>query len=62
MTTPDDSQLKAEIDEIGSRIDKIVKKVRQYFPEPDAATDTDPDPDEGETNKQSSISSSDQEA
>jgi hypothetical protein len=57
MTTPDDWQLKAEIDEIGARIDKIVKKVRQYYPEPDETNNSNPDPDEGETNQQSSSSS-----
>jgi len=51
MATPDDSQLKTEIDEIASRIDRIVKKVKPYYTETkDSADNDDSETDERQNN------------
>mgnify|MGYP006287999557 CR=1 FL=1 len=62
MEQPDEAQLKAEIEKIASRIDKIVKVVKQYYPESNEAEDTN-DSDAAEKENQPSMTlSSDQEA
>ncbi|MBS3809205.1 MAG: hypothetical protein KGY38_03495 [Desulfobacterales bacterium] len=51
MKTPDATEIKNEINEISSRIDNIVKTVKQYFPvtEADRQTDGETEPEQAES-------------
>jgi len=62
MGLPDEAQLKTEIENIASRIDKIVTVVKQYYPEPNERTEADDSDASKEENQQTKIPSSDQEA
>jgi len=62
MEQPDEAQLKTEIEKIASRIDKIVRVVKQYYPESNETNNTDDSDATQEENQQPMTLSSDQEA
>ncbi len=62
MGLPDEAQLKTEIEKIASRIDKIVRVVKQYYPESNERTEADDSDASKDENQQTKIHSSDQEA
>jgi len=62
MEQPDEAQLKTEIEKIASRIDKIVRVVKQYYPESNETNNADDSDATQEENQQPMTLSSDQEA
>ena len=62
MEQPDEAQLKTEIEKIASRIDKIVRVVKQYYPESNETNNADDSDAAEEENQQPMTLSSDQEA